>query len=163
MTTAYTAFCWSNETFGFAVGVEKGWGTHLLIGVPENALTARSVDVSMAGENQRSAILLRAVLALLVYKRPARGFGTTDADAVFLTGRLELVRWVTAGAAAEKQEIVVDFIYDPAELIRAFDVWAGGVLFQVRVGRALDDAERWVGHLVLENTLRSLESELVLL
>jgi hypothetical protein len=50
----------------------------ILLRVPENALPTRSINVSVAGQDQRAAILRRAVSALLVFEVSGGGFGAAD-------------------------------------------------------------------------------------
>lgn len=121
--------------------------------IVEDALSAGSVHVSVGSIHQRAAVLSDAVPAVSVLETARRGFGAADADAVFLAGRLELAGGVAAGAAAEEQVVVVSAVDDPAELVGAFDVLARSVLLEVRVGGAFEDAQRRVGHGVLEDVV----------
>lgn len=50
----------------------------VLLRVPENALPTRSVNVSVAGQDQRAAVLRRTVAALLVFEVSGGGFGAAD-------------------------------------------------------------------------------------
>ena len=88
----------------------------------------------MASQHQRAAVLPGAEFPLLVFERAGRGLGAADADAVFFARGLEFVRVIAAGAAAEKEVVVVYSLHDPAELVGPFDVGPRGVLLEVRVG-----------------------------
>jgi hypothetical protein len=48
-----------------------------LLGVPENALPTRSIDISVTGQDHRAAVLRRAVSALLVFEVSGGDLGAT--------------------------------------------------------------------------------------
>lgn len=95
----------------------------------------------MRSIHQRTAVLSNTVLAVLISEASSRGLRATDANAVLFAGGFELARGVAAGAAAEEEVVVVGAVDDPAELVGAFDVFAGGVLLEVGVRGAFDDAQ----------------------
>lgn len=121
--------------------------------IKENTLPARRINIPVRSIHQRPAVLSNTVSAFLVDEASCRGGGAADADAVFFAEGLELVGGVAAGAAAEEEVVVVGAVDDPAELVRAFDVFAGGVLGEVRVRSAFGDAQGRVGHGILEDVV----------
>ena len=60
------------------IACEKVASTYVLLRIPENALPTRSINVSVTGQDQRAAVLCRAVSALLVFEVSGGGFGAAD-------------------------------------------------------------------------------------
>lgn len=128
------------------VVVVNDWRT--LLRVEHDSLAARRVNIIMASQNQRPAILGKTIPTLLVDKPAIRSGRAADHDFILIARGREVGRRVAASTGREEEVVKIS----PLELVAAFHgAAAGGILGEV--GGAAGDAEGRVGHGDLEDVV----------